>query len=228
LRTYLLALVLPSALALGCSSTSSSQLTTDQIKARFRVTENATDGKGYAGASFERAGSITAVKLEGQDKVVFLTDQEPERGMDWMVSGYIQDLPRRDRNLVTFRFQREGQLIESKVTPMRRVDTTVPATVSRAGGLKLQWSNPVPKARIVVTSFGCAGASASSLVVETEDTGSLVMPPEKLTVNAPPAAGECVSLRIARRLQGEVGAGFAAGSEIYTEYEQTEKLTVLP
>jgi hypothetical protein len=227
---------------LGCATKSSSSLGTDQIAPVFdvKVDTVANGANTFISAVLNQpGGTLSRVKLADGDALSARTDKDANLAFTYSDSLQIYSLSLdkvTDRASVTISLARaSGAAAPSSTVQLpAAVALTEPAAKAQVpygggtGMLSIAWSNAVSGATVTFFTSPCGGGGASTKDLHATDTGTFSIATADLLVGAPPAAGQCVTIKIVRSVTGTVDPAFAPNSTFTASRADYVDVTVMP
>ena len=226
--------------ATGCATASSAGMPTNQIKPALEVKVDASPAASetYLSAVLEQPGSLSRVQLAPGDTLTASSDKDAQIALsyDGMLQIFTAHLPKiTDRATITFSLARSGGSAGATATvqlpaALALTSPTNAQQVSYAGGAgsaKLAWSNAA-SGPVHFFTYPCGAAAVATRDLQAPDSGSFSLPATALVASAPPASGQCVTIRIQRQAIGTVDAGFAPGSKLVAMRFDYVNVNVVP
>ena len=238
------AVVLASVAALfvgGCATASSAGMPTNKIKPAFEVKVDAMPSAPgtFVSAVLNQDGSLSRVLLAPGDTLAASSDKDAQIALayDGTLQIFTATLDKvTDRATLSFALSRAaggqgGTATVQLPAPLALTAPTPNQQVSYAGGAgkaQLTWSNPIGDGKVHVFPFPCGSAAVSTRVHEGADSGSFAIATKDLVIGAPPASGQCVTIRIQRDVPGTVDPAFAPGSKLTATRYDYVNVSVVP
>ncbi|MGZ5968768.1 MAG: hypothetical protein ACXWP4_13945 [Polyangiales bacterium] len=232
-------IVFGSILGVGCKSTSSAELATNEIRANLdvaiedndpRALDGGTADAGDSGSSgsyvsaslYKNDGILDVVDLADGDDLSVTTNLSPSTRLTRGLPGFYElETPIDYTKLTdaTFVLSRKNgaSAPSSKIVVPPAMTVTAPlqdATVSAAAGkVTFTWSNPVAGAQVFAWMKPCGSIeiSATSNDAQVADTGSFAIAWATMPGGAPTSAS-CYEARILRTLKGTIDPAWRSGS----------------
>ena len=226
----------------GCATKSSSSLGTDQVAPVFevRVDTVASGPSTFISAVMNQSGgALSRVKLADGDVLSAHTDKDASLAFSYSDSLQVYSVTLdkvTDRTSVTISLARAsgtaapGSTVQLPAALALRTPTAK-AQVSYGGGagaLPVAWSDALGGATVTFFTSPCNGGALSTKDLHAADTGSYSIGAADLLTGPPPAAGQCVTIKIVRSVAGTVDPAFAPKSTFTASRADYVDVTVVP
>ena len=224
------------AMLVGCDK-ESTELATKDIEADFTIDYDDGDpakpetkiGVRLRESKDSATGPQGSVNLSGTDALSVTTDKNDDVAIPRVGAGdYEINLPTFAASVFTFHLKRAAGSSDGTVFtmpgPLAFTDSPAGKTVAPNATLHFAWSNPAPardlvpaKLQVSASTYPCGGGGvtlAPKNELAFDDLGTFDVEVAKLYAVGAPASGDCVDIRIRRRVLGSADAAFDAASSV--------------
>jgi hypothetical protein len=224
---------------LGCATTNSATLATNQIKPLVTLHATTAQSTAQINITLAQTGSWSHVQLAPGDTLT--ATAKDGQAVPFSYDGTLQlytahVVDAADGSPVTIAFTRATGTPAPGTTvaappPIALTAPAAGAQVAYGGGsatLSMAWSNPVAGATVHFFPSPCNGVAGSTQDMNAGDNGAFALAVRNLLVGAPPAGGQCVHIAIGRDAQGTLDPAFAPGGTINASREDGVDVNVTP